>query len=276
MKKIIIAAVLGLLWTLSLPFLFFYAFLAGIDGSSWLGMLISFTILLPMFLTLGLDVVGVPYAGEIGAFVVAEAIVFTAFFYHRQIYALLRNKKFWFAVGILVALYIAYFLFINRTVNGWKVFVNSKFNYSLQYPADLQPFTSEPLYSRYTVSFELPEGMGWPALYVAMLPEGADKSFSNYISPGEVDKLQKIKPGESYAMIEKLPDEIVGGENAIVVSNDVYTGSGDLKQLRAIFKKDKYTYVLGSYYATENQSAAFQRFIKSFKFCKFSFLVCLE
>jgi len=158
----------------------------------------------------------------------------------------------------------------------WETYVNKNNSYSVSYPDTLE--LSE---TKYTTVFTLnnsSEGIpGFPLLYVSVIPDGFenDKEVYNFMSQTTINKIFSLRDSESiqteagpdseYWTFTRLAAFSVSGSQGVMIENkNVYQGQGLINR-RILVRGTNKTYIIGSYYSTQQELNALQMFLNSFK-----------
>jgi hypothetical protein len=168
---------------------------------------------------------------------------------------------------------------INISQNNvdWKIFTNKKYNFSLKYPQSLKP--SETAYSAvFTQEQDQNSSPSYPLLYISVIPDGfaKNKEIYNFMAGEIINKFYSLKDGQElqtetgpdaqYWTFKKLSSLPVAGAVGIIIqNNNVYQGEGLINK-RILVKKPGLTYIIGSYYKSQQELDIFHNFFLSFKF----------
>lgn len=167
-----------------------------------------------------------------------------------------------------------------------ETYTNSKFNYSVKYPSNLELSQIDLQNAPYSAIFNIkqtePGPVGFPSLYISVIPDGftntgsvvynfmpADVINSFYtMSVGDVKQTQTGTYSEFWTY-KKLQNTTVAGQKGIVIENSkVWEGGNGLVDRRVYIKKNGYTYMIGTYYQTPQELNTFQNFLSNFTFTK--------
>lgn len=158
-----------------------------------------------------------------------------------------------------------------------KTYTNKTYHYSVSYPGYLG-LTDTP----YTAVFQEKQSQfaraDFPAMYISSIPAGFtdNKKIYNFMPLDVIEKLfsasinegVQIAPGEDakYWTYTKLATLQVSGESGIIIqNNNVEHSEGDVNRM-ILVRKNGVTYIIGSYYKTQQELDDFYHFLSSFHF----------
>lgn len=161
----------------------------------------------------------------------------------------------------------------------WVTYVNKNYGYSVTFPNYLTK--SE---TKYTTIFNSKKnesaGIGFPSLYVSVIPDGFsnNKEVYNFMSGDLINKFYTMQDNQSlqtesgpqaeYWTFKKLSNIDVASKAAVIIQNsNVYQGEGAVNRRILIRNKGK-TFIIGSYYSTQQELDDLYKFMMSFKFLK--------
>ena len=158
----------------------------------------------------------------------------------------------------------------------WKTYRNTKYNYSVLYPRNLQATDETPFSSLFNIVQTEPGPLGFPIFYISVIPNGFtnnDSSVYNFIDDNTIKKFNELKKDQTLNLSEaspgfeftRLEDIIIENQKAIVMENKKpweYPG----KDRRIFINKNNLTYEIGTYYQTQNEFNNFLAFLSTFKF----------
>lgn len=163
----------------------------------------------------------------------------------------------------------------------WKTYTNKKLNYSLQYPGTLE-LSEVTAYSTTFMTKSKPlGGLVFPTLYISVIPDnfnGDQENIFNFMPADVINNFYTMRDNETqqtqtgfgseYWIFKKIGTiQIAGIDGVIVENSNIIEGPG-LVNRRIIIKKGGFTYLFGSYYNTQEELTALQKFILSFNFLK--------
>lgn len=162
---------------------------------------------------------------------------------------------------------------------SWKTYTNKKNNYSVTYP-DYLKFSENKYSTVFVTKVSKADSEEFPSLYISVIPEGTENTTEiyNYMSPDSVSKFFTMMDNESletqswpyaeYSTFKKLAALPVAGIQGVVIqNNNVLKGEGIVNR-RILVKNGNYTYIIGSYYKTQQDLDVLRIFLESFKFLK--------
>lgn len=161
--------------------------------------------------------------------------------------------------------------------NG-KTYTNKKYKYSVKYPDTLAMTEETPYSTVFTINPKPVARLVFPTFYVSVIPDGFTKkdevynfmetdSINNFFSMQDNESLQtEAGTTAEYWTFKRLAAISVGGESAIMIqNNNVFEGEG-LTNRRILIKKNGLTYIIGSYFQSQEELTSFQNFVMNFTF----------
>ncbi len=165
-----------------------------------------------------------------------------------------------------------------KTAN-WKTYTNSKYGYSIKFSSNLEAEDSGNYSTLFNVIQTKPSGPSLPTFYISVIPDGFWQNGAIYNYPKadfltilfsiSVGQLKAIYPGDlaRWNTWTRLSDTIIDENNASVFENSqVWEYRG--KEKRVFVKKTGFTYMIGSYYQTDDESKNFNQILQTFRFSR--------
>ncbi len=159
-----------------------------------------------------------------------------------------------------------------------KTFTNKKFHYSVKYPDTLEQSEETPYSTAFTIKQRQFGHLVFPSLYVSVIPDGfTDKAkVYNFMSADAVDKFYTMQDNQSlqtetgtnaeHWIFKRLAAFTVADVQGVMIQNDnVLEGNGAINR-RVLLKKNGFTYIIGSYYQSQQELNDYRDFLISFTF----------
>ena len=160
---------------------------------------------------------------------------------------------------------------------AWKTFTNNKFHYSVKYPDSLEMSQDSPYSTVYQVKNR--QRIGFPSLYISVIPDGFSNkdAIYNFMSADVINNFftlpdngsQLIEPGQDpqYWTYKRLASVPVADVSGVMIENDnVWDSQDGVINRRVLVKRNGFTYIIGSYYHTQQELNDFHDFVSSFTF----------
>ena len=161
-----------------------------------------------------------------------------------------------------------------------KTYTNTKNKYSVNYPTNLELSQETPYSILFMQKQKQPGPPGFPSLYISAIPDGFNNTNTavyNFMPADTINNFYTMKDNETkqtqtgtnaqywtFQRLAKIP--VADGEGIVIQNNNVWEGGNGLKDRRIIVKKNGITYIIGSYYKTQQELDDFHNFLLSFKF----------
>lgn len=165
---------------------------------------------------------------------------------------------------------------------GFNAFMDRQLHLSLAYPAVWEEGQPDTRYNRiFYVKDLVPQGVGpVPKLYVTFIPlddKLAEGSYS-YMTLEAIRSFEALPVGSSQPLVPdafpaeaftytRLPDQEVGGRQALVIENEgVWEAPEETTDRRVLIETEAGVVILGSIYATPEELALFEQAVGTFQY----------
>ncbi|MBI2443415.1 MAG: hypothetical protein HYV40_05945 [Candidatus Levybacteria bacterium] len=167
----------------------------------------------------------------------------------------------------------------------WKIYKNTKYSYSFNYPQKYKAYSGETdavvgTEDAVLIDKEIQEGESYPIFYVIYLGtnanpkgqynmDGFSQNYKKYLSTKVGDQVSP--PNQSFqTKFTRKQDEIVGGTTGIVFEGTVGNGASEnsLIDRRIIVSNANNPFILGTYYFTKAGEETQRQILSTFKFTK--------
>lgn len=160
-----------------------------------------------------------------------------------------------------------------------KTYTNKKYHYFVKYPDNLAMSEETPYSTVFTIKPKPVARLVFPLLYVSVIPDGFTNTKGevyNFMTAEIINKFYALPDNETiqtetgtnaeYWKFKKLATIPVAGIDGIVIQNDnVFEGNGAVNR-RVIVKKNGLTYIIGSYFQSQEELTIFRDFVLNFAF----------
>lgn len=160
-----------------------------------------------------------------------------------------------------------------------KTYTNKKYNYSVNYPDTLAVSEETPYSTVFMINPKPVARLVFPTFYVSVIPDGFTNQKGevyNFMSAEVINRFYTMQDNESlqtesgtnaeYWTFKKLATiPLVGTEGVVIQNDNVFEGEGYANR-RILIKKDGFTYILGSYFQSQEELTSFHDFVMSFTF----------
>ena len=159
-----------------------------------------------------------------------------------------------------------------------KTYTNKKYKYTVKYPDNLEMAEETPYSTVFTIKPKPVARLVFPLLYVSVIPDRLAKpdEVYNFMTAETINKFYALPDNESiqtetgtnaeYWKFKKLASIPVGGIDGVVIQNEnVFEGNGAVNR-RILVKKNGMTYLIGSYFQSQEELTVFRDFVMSFSF----------
>jgi hypothetical protein len=160
-----------------------------------------------------------------------------------------------------------------------ETYSDPAWGYSFNVPAGWEACTVTENSRVYCRAQTEPSGPSFPVFYVTVMPAGFTNDQAeayNYLPEADVRALVGLAPGEShvlegndpeYATFARLPDTAVAGQAGATIENSrVWEGGPDTVDRRVLVTRGDRTYMIGAYYETPEELAAFEAALATLAF----------